>query len=464
MSPIITKLYLGSPWFIKNILVSLYGALLYRTRYDPRYRDFERELTETEDLSVEEMKAYQDRKFREIGRRAIAEVPFYRDWATANGVKENDIVGIESLKLFPVLEKSDIRKNPDQFISDKYKKNNLIALSTSGSTGEPLKIYCDSVARTKHYAFFTRLRRWYGVGRRDGRVTLFGRVVVPSKRTRPPFWTYDWPQNNLIMSTYHLSDENLKFYIEKIDKFKPKEIIGHPSSIYRISKYIIDNDLSCHAPNVVVTTAETLLPYQAEAIKTAFSCPLVDQYGCTEMAFFAATCKNGVKHFHPEHAIVEICRPDGSVINTGGTGEVVATSLINHSMPLIRYKVGDSLALAEQGESCHPAFPVIAYLEGRTDDVIYTKDGRSVGRLSPIFRSDKNIESAQVVQDENGDISVFVVPLKSYSSSNRKMILDETVNRVGASINVKIIEVDSLSLEPNGKFRPVKSFFNPGNR
>ena len=457
----LNKIYLRSPIVLQNILVSIYGFLLIRDRYGKERANFERELDITESYSNEEMEEYQRQKFIEVAREAICHVPFYKDWANNNSFSEHDIRCLSDINRFPIIEKSDIRNNPEYFISRKVKKKDLIALSTSGSTGSPIKIFCDRSTRTKHYSFFSRLRSWYGVGKRGRRITFFGRIVASEKQRKPPFWRYDLAQNNLLMSSHHMSESNLPFYYEKLKSFKPKEIFGYPSSIYRLARYIVESDKDRYIPNVVITTAETLLPYQRKVIEEAFLCSVVDQYGCTEMAFFASQCRYGVMHFHPEHSIIEIVDANSNPLPNGEPGEVVATSLINKVMPLIRYRVGDSLSLVDRDLKCHSSFPVIGHLEGRTDDLIFTKDGKAIGRLSPIFRSDKNIKLSQVIQRENGDIDIFVVPNSSYSNKNRNMIYEEAKERIGSIMVINIIEVEDIGKESNGKFRPVKCFFRP---
>lgn len=460
MKYIVGKIYLAMPAVLQNVLVSLYGIKLYFERYGKGRNKSESLLKKTENLSFSEMKKFQEERFIELARYAIEKVPFYIDWAKSNGILTESIKSIEDINVFPIIEKDFLRDHPDRFISNDYSIKKLTSLSTSGSTGRPLKIYTDNKTRTFHYAFFTRLRGWFGVGKRGGRATFFGRVVVPQKQSKPPFWRYDWAQNNLLMSTYHLSKENIPSYINKLSKFKPKEIIGHPSAIYKIANYINDFEQSInYVPNVIITTAETLMPYQRVSIEKAFQCPVVDQYGCTEMAFFASQCECGIMHFHPEHAIIEIVDDNGASVETGVHGQLVATSLISKVMPLIRYRVGDSLAISDKMSDCHPGFPVIEFLEGRTDDLVYTKSGHSVGRLSPIFRSDKNIKVSQLIQHENGSIDVYVVPNERYSKKNRDMIREELMDRIGEGFDISIIEVDSIPKEENGKFRPVKSFY-----
>lgn len=460
MNKSIQKIYLAMPSWAKTVLVGLYGLKIYSERYGKFARYYENLLKKSQKYSREEMCKYQERTFVELARTAIRDVPFYRNWAIKNGIKETDINSIESLKIFPVIEKEDVRSNPEQFVSSKYNKKELIKLSTSGSTGKPVKIYVDKKSRTFHYSFFTRLRDWYGIGKGEKRITFLGRVVVSSSKKTPPFWVYDVVQRNLIMSAYHLSDDKLVYYYNKIVKFKPSEIFGYASSIYQLAKFIVDKGYPRIRIKLVMTTAETLMPYQRDTIKQAFECSLVNQYGCTEMAFFGAENPEGNMLMHPEHAVIEILDDNGT-INFTGTGEVIATSLINSVMPLIRYKVGDRVSISNLVDPNYPGFDVLDSLEGRTDDVIYTKDGRAIGRMSPIFRSDKCIVSAQVIQEEDGTVNIYVVPTADYCSKHRKLIRSEATERIGNSVEINIHEVGKIEGESNGKFRPVKSSFNP---
>jgi phenylacetate-CoA ligase len=461
MKNILQSIYLGSPYFIQNILVSIYGLKLFLERYGPGAKKYEDFLKKSEKFSKAEIALYQETAFLRIAKNAVENVPFYRNWAINKGFSSKDIKSMESIKLFPILEKEDLRSNPEMFVSELCSTSKLISMSTSGSTGTPVRIFCSQKSRTFHYAFFTRLRGWYGITKRAKRVTFLGRVIVGSAQKKPPFWRYDLIQRNLIMSAYHLSDEKLIHYYRKMENFKPEEIFGYASSIYCVAQFINENKLQRLNPKVVITTAETLLPYQREAIEKAFDCPVVDQYGCTEMAFFAAQCPSGAMLFHPEHAIVEILDRDMAGAVFTGSGEVVATSLVNEVMPLIRYRVGDRVSITDNPDPYYPGFQRILSLEGRTDDLIFTKDGRTIGRMSPIFRSDKKIKAAQVIQESDGTINIYVVPSDHYSKKHRDLIYNEALERIGDSVVICIKEVPHIETESNGKFRPVKSYYTP---
>lgn len=461
MKDFFEKAYYYGPVFIQNIFVSLYGLKLYRERYSKNSNRYIDLLHRTDAYSVTQMKYFQTERFVALARHAITRVPYYRTLAADHGFKESDIQSLEDLKRFPILKKDSVRSNTKLFLSDKYRENRKpIELSTSGTTGTPLSVYCDPDSRTFHYAFFTRLRKWFNVKPRSRRATLFGRIIMLPKQNRPPFWRYDIAQNNLLMSSYHLSENNLIHYYHKLKAYKPEEVIGYPSSVYQIALYINNNHLEQLKPKIVITTAETLLSYQKKAIEAAFDAPLIDQYGCTEMTFFASMCEHGTMHSHPEHGIMETVDEIGNNV-LGKPGNLVVTGLVNHTMPLIRYAIGDRITLATETErcGCGRAFPIITQVEGRIDDTLYRRDGTPIGRLDPVFKGGGRIVTAKIIQKETGNVDVLLQPADGYSEKDRAWLERELYKRMGDGIIIDIKIVPDIPKEKTGKFKAVESHY-----
>lgn len=459
------KIYYSSPLILQNLMVSIYGLKLFHERYTENLSNWEDFLRNSELYSSIEIKNYQEKSFISIARHAISTVPYYRDWAHNEGICAQDIISTTNLKDFPVIGKEETRYRPERFISDNYRNSKrLIKLSTSGTTGKPITVFCDKLTRSKHYAFFTRLRKWYGLNSRSRRATFFGRMILLADQNKPPFWRYDLAQKNLLMSSYHLSTENLIHYYNKLVDYHPEEIIGYPSSVYQIAQYINSRGLAPVMPKLLVTTAETLLEYQRVAIEQAFQTKVVDQYGCTEMAFFAATCTHGTMHIHPEHGLIETIDHTGNPV-IGLPGNSVVTGFINYVMPLIRYKIGDRLILASEGQTCACGsnFPIIHQVEGRIDDIIYRRDGTPVGRLDPVFKGGGHIHSSKIIQDDLGNIKVLVKPAEGFSDTEKIWLHNELLKRLGRDITINIAVVTDIPKDKNGKFKSVESHYLPKN-
>lgn len=453
MNKSIEYLYYKSPVFLQNIATTFYGMNLYLQRYSRQGKIMLSTLKKTQDFDKDQMRQYQEYEFVKIARHAISTTEFYHNWAKENGIAQSDIRSLKDIKMFPVVDKEMVRSNPDSFKSSLYGKK-VFEIHTSGTTGTPLRVFTDIYSRSRHYAFFSRLRSWNGVNPVDRRCTIMGRVITLPGRKKPPFWRYDLFQKNLLMSSYHLNEENLFYYYEKIKSYNPKEILSYPSSIYTIAKFIVDNKLDPIDVNVVITTAETLLPYQAECVSRAFNTTLINQYGCTEMSFFASSQDN-IMLLHPEHGLAEVENDKGE-IDFHGEGKLIATGFINYSMPIIRYSVGDSLILSDVNDN---GAQKIISLEGRTDDILYSYDNTPIGRLDPIFKGGLGIKEAQIEQLSDKSVVLRLVPDKEYDSEKGDSLKSELSKRLGREIPVNIEICNQIGRGSNGKFKPVISSY-----
>ena len=259
------------------------------------------------------------------------------------------------------------------------------------------------------------------------------------------------------MSSYHLNDENIGLYVNKIRSFNPNYIEGYPSSIFAIAKYILKNGLSIHC-NAIITSAETLYTEQREAIEEAFSTKVFDHYGCAEMCVFVAQCKHGRYHARNDYGILEILDDNDKPVNTGIEGRVVCTGLINLAMPLIRYPIGDLATYSEITEcECGLNTPIIKSISGRADDVLYTKDGKSIGRMSPVMKG-LPIRESQFVQNVVGELNVLIVPDVGFNKEKDTVKVKKAVKlRMGDDCKVNIMLVDYIQRGKGGKLKAVIS-------
>ncbi|WP_039915810.1 phenylacetate--CoA ligase family protein [Cellvibrio mixtus] len=459
MNPVVESLYYKSPVFLQNLAVSLMGLRLRAERYRPAGEEKLKELLISSQFTAEQMCAYQSEQFVQLARHAIYNTEFYRRWAKEQGISVSDIRSLADIKQFPVIEKNFIRENAALF---KAGPRNVTAkpmtLFTSGTTGTPLSVFTDQDSRSEHYAFFSRLRSWYGVDPVARRATLFGRIIMPAVQKKPPFWRYDAAQKNLLMSSYHLKPENVIHYYNKLRTYQPQEIFSYPSSITRIAEFIVAEKLPPLPLKLLMTTAENLHEWQKTLLQQAFDAPIVNQYGCTEMAFFVSSLPDGSMRFHPEHGIAEVRTPSGEIAEQG-EGELVVTGLVNYSMPVIRYAIGDTVTI---GSANANGFPELVQVHGRKDDVIYMCDGTPVGRLDPIFKGGSGIRAAQILQDQSGAISLRLVPDETYTEQAGIDLRRELIKRVGDDLPIEIALVNEIAKEKNGKFKPVISNFKKG--
>jgi phenylacetate-CoA ligase len=102
-------------------------------------------------------------------------------------------------------------------------------------------------------------------------------------------------------------------------------------------------------------------------------------------------------------------------------------------------------------------------LEGRTDDVLYTTDGRCVGRLDPVFKSRLPVREAQVVQEALDRVRVRYVPTSDFTPAAGRSITEALRARLG-KVEVVLEAVNQVPRGVNGKFRAVVCNLTPAER
>ena len=263
--------------------------------------------------------------------------------------------------------------------------------------------------------------------------------------------------DNYLFSSYHLSDENIPHYINKIKQINPVFLDTSPSAIQTVANFMNENGIDGIYPKAIITTGETLLDYQREVIEKVFQCPVFDQYGCAEQAVFISQCEKGQYHMHPEHGIVEILNDNGEEVKEGEVGEIVCTSFTNDYMPLIRYAIGDYAMKGASTCSCGRKSPLIKRIYGRKVDCLTTPDGKKITRLSPCFKGLTSIKAAQIIQNSQDKIDVLIVPGKNYTSANGDVLLNHLQDRIGELMEIKLSLVDDIPKTKSGKFKLVVS-------
>lgn len=450
-------IYLKCPIAIQNFLLTLYGYNIQRIRYGGMYKKYFQSVNDHLHYSRDELNSYVNDALSSMVRIAGESVPYYRQLFHKHNISPADIASADDLAAIPLLEKKNLRNNPAEFISDRYQIDKLLCIHTTGTTGTPLKIYCDDRVRQLNYAYYDRLLMKNNIRFHGKRATFGGRIVVPPTQIRPPFWRYSHSQKNMLFSSYHLSPENIPYYIEALVKLKPDYIDSYPSSLYCIAEYANHNkeDLS-GVTQGITTSAETLFSHQRELIESVFGVPICDQYGAAEMCVFIGQCREGQYHIHSDYSVVELLKEDGTPAAPGEDAEIVCTGLINPVMPLIRYRIGDRGVISENKCKCGSQFPVLEKLLGRIDDVIITPDGKKVGRLSPVLKGFP-IKESQYVQEDKNSVTVLLVKDAGFSEKDEINIIGEIRKRLGSQLKIKIDYVAEVPRGPGGKFKTIVS-------
>jgi phenylacetate-CoA ligase len=88
--------------------------------------------------------------------------------------------------------------------------------------------------------------------------------------------------------------------------------------------------------------------------------------------------------------------------------------------------------------------------------LLYTSDGRRIGRLDPVFKGDLPIHEAQIIQEALDSVTVRYVPTRGFNDYHEKVIVQRLQERMG-NIKVAMEQLTEIPRESNGKFRAVVS-------
>jgi phenylacetate-CoA ligase len=455
MFKLFDSLYKRAPVPVQNLMVSVYGWHLHHTRYGGKCRQYADRLLESQWFSPEEMKALSLSLLKDYLCFAGARVPYYESLFRKIGFRPDALRDFEELQKIPLLDKETVRKDPQQFVA--RNAGRLTFVSTSGTSGKPMVIYCNKDTLRRNYAFFHRQAAWNGIHIGVRRATFGARLLIPARQKKPPFWRYNINENNLYFSMYQMRAKHLPAYYERLRAFRPVEIRTYPSSLEVFARFLEKNGLDGIRPAVIVTSAETLFDRQRALFEKVFRCPVRDQYGSAEFALFISQCEAGSYHVHPEYGHVEILR-NGEPAPPGEAGDIVCTGWVNRIMPFIRYRQGDSVRWSEKTSCrCGRHFPMVEEILGRQDDIIVTPEGDRIGRFSPGFEAFEGIRNMQVVQTDYDRIVVRIVRPEKFEGEEKERFLQEFSKRLGKSIRVELEYVEDIPREPNGKFRAVIS-------
>lgn len=436
------------PW-ARNVAASLRGYYLNRWRYDKHTEKLVEEALERDYWSEEQWKEWRENRLSFILNRAATQVPFYRQ-AWAERRRKGDKSSWEYLENWEILEKQTLRDRAKEFVADDCNPSKMFHDHTSGTTGTSLNLWINEDTVKFWYALFeARSRRWYGVSRQDRWAILGGQLVTPIHQRKPPFWVWNAGLNQLYMSSYHLAPDLTGFYLDALQKYRVRYILGYSSSLYSLAQTATSENRKIKM-DVIISNAEPLLDYQKELISEAFDCPVRETYGMAEMVAAASDCEKGKLHQWLDAGIIEA---DNKFKNEQ-LAEFICTGLVNADMPLIRYRVGDSGNFSAETCDCGKTLPIMGKIEGRNDDLLYTTDGRRIGRLDPVFKNDLPVIEAQIIQESLKEIVVKYVPAEKFDQAYEKDLINRIRERLG-NVEVKLEKVMQIPRTERGKFRAV---------
>lgn len=339
----------ASRFFTRRLL---YGALLPLRGVNVRQEH--RRQRKFDAMTIEARRSAQLERLKCIVA-AASNSPLYRRLYQDSKLWTNGISSIADFLSLPILEKEKLRSAQRMSIGPHNSKY-IATRRTSGTTGEAICIYLNEEALAAQLAARALFFENCGLRLGDREARLWGRR---ERRTSLKPRLKNFALNRKV---FELSEVSKASDLEELFRYAPDYIYGYSSIVISLSRQL--HELGTRLPHLksVICTAENLYPEQKKMLEQVFQCPVHIEYGCSEMDLIASTCAQGTLHVNMERVYLE------TVKGPSGSEDAVVTDLSNTAYPLLRYRLGDALALEDKDCACGRQSQVITKIKGRTQN------------------------------------------------------------------------------------------------
>ncbi len=405
---------------------------------------------------VERSRAYQLEKLREILRFAYRKSKFYRDTFDSLGFRPEDFKTLDDLRRLPIIDKKTVCENLQGMCTKDVRDLDVDFGSTGGAGGTPLHFYLNASRSAIEYAYLTTSWQRAGYELGTAMAVLRGRVV---RRGRDGFYhEFDPILRHHYYSSFHMSDEDMRRYLEHMNTIGPCYLHVYPSTVASFARFL--RCVGVRAPaNVrgIIAESEIVYPEQRRMIEEVFGCRLFSCYGQSEKVALAAGCEElDDYHVWPTYGYFELLDDEGNPVTTPGQrGEIVGTGFINTVMPFIRYRTGDWATYVGDGcEACKRKHVIIRDIRGhRTQEVLIAADGSEIPWTALNMHDDTflHVRQFQFVQEVAGRAVLCVVLDKGFNERDARRIHRNLGRRLNSQLAFKLEVVDEVTRSVRGK-------------
>ena len=445
------QLYRLFPVYLQELLISIFNYQAYKIRYGQKYKEYRKVFLENRTFSLPALQKIQADRFNLFLKSSKENTTYYKDYAQ---------VELAQIDQLPILAKESLRQKSKDFFTVSKKEG--VVSKTGGTTGKSLEILFTPDNMQERFAMLDdfRSRMGYELGKKtawfSGKSLLTDRDLKNNR-----FWKTDHWHKVRYYSTFHISEKYLKHYVEDLIRYQPEYLVGFPSTILEIAKYGLLHGYQFPANTVkaIFPTAETVTESMRVAIENFFKTKMYDQYASSEGAPFICECKEGHLHLELQSGVFEVLDEED---HPAVSGRLVVTSFTTEGTPLIRYDIGDSIVLEEEGKSCACGNnnPLVKEILGRIDDYIYSPENGKInlGNVSNTLKDTHGIKKFQVIQEELNEIKILlIIDQAVYSEKIEHIFIHNWRDRVGANMTIDLEYVEEIPGEKSGKFRMVKN-------
>lgn len=410
------------------------------------------QIEETQRWTPEQVLEAQFRQIRELLAHAVAQVPYYREALRSSGLKSVADLDPDTFRRWPILRKGDVRRHEASLAAKSVPPRHSPAhyVYTTGSTGEPTR-----VLHTPVTAFFSDAMGIHDhlLHRRDFS-QKYGVIKSSVSRGSQP----GWGVVNALFATgpgvYQTSSIDVDAQLEWLLQERPAYLQSFSSNLLALVRRSLQTGKVPEGIRQLIGYGDMPPPDLPGLARSAWGASFVSTYSSMELGPMASRCPEHDHYLvHAPVVYLEVLREDGEPCRPGEIGRVVATSLHNLAMPLIRYELGD---YAEVGARCpaRPGWPALNRIAGRYRNMLRDPDGRVSWPSFPgeLWLDVAPIRRLRLVQTALSRIEVEYVMERDLSSAEMARLRDALVERLRYPFDIGFARHERLERAPGEKF------------
>ncbi|AWV99154.1 phenylacetate--CoA ligase family protein [Arcticibacterium luteifluviistationis] len=415
-------------------------------------------IPEIELKSLEEQRAFQERKLPDLLAYLSEKSVYYRELFVEHNIDIKSINSLEALQRIPVTNKEDLQTRNQDFVCVTPREI-IDYITTSGTLGDPVTFPLtdkdlERLAYNEYISFAC------AQGSADD---IYQLMTTMDKRFMAGL-AYFMGIRKLGAGVVRVGGGIPELQWDTLKRINPTAFVTVPSFLLKLIEYAEANGIDYKATqiNKAICIGESLrnedftLSTLGEKIKEKWDIKLYSTYASTEMSTAFTECEAGLGgHHHPELVIVEFLDEQNQPVKEGEAGEVVITTLGVEGMPLLRFKTGDICYHYKDACSCGRKTIRLGPIIGRKKQMIKYK-GTTLypPALYDILNDISGIQNylVEVFTNELGTDEIVVkVGSKDNSPSFEKEIKDHFRAKLRVAPKIKFEDVQLIDKLKNPK-------------
>jgi phenylacetate-CoA ligase len=420
----------------------------------------------TEDPAVtrlprDELARLQGERLRAVVAYAHATSAFWRRKLDDAGVPPGDVRGMADLEALPLTTRAELDAEqaehpPFGDYTCSPRETWMGIFTTSGTSGRKLK----RVVSRRDFALMLGLLQrtpapppgeiFMLLGPVDGLLGPTVGVEAARMRGSIPVLAGMWDTRSKVRA---------------IAELRPGVIAGAASYIVHVSEVAAEMgvDLAACGLRAVTSFGEPGAAVEAthDTIERGFGVQqVIDGYGLTEVWPLGGNCPQSRALHIPEDVVAVECidADTGERVPEGESGEIVLTTLVGDTQPLLRYRTRDiGRLIVSDACACGSTFARIARIEGRTDDMIWYRGANFFpSAVEEIVRRQEGLSPEYRIVLDDGPRGLPVVTIQvEGDASVRGRVRESLRGGLGVNPELEVLPVGALPRVEQGKAKRV---------